>query len=374
VAPLRSALEAFRRHAADGTDGSTRWFWLAWLVAGELWDDALQEELATHAVRAARDAGSLGQLPIALVYRAGVHINAGELAAASALVEEADSIASATGSAPFGYASGMLVAWRGDEEHALTMLDWAVPNATQRGEGRGLSQARYVMAVLCNGLGRYDEALAGAREACEYDDLGVRGFALVELIEAAVRAGAPAVANDALRQLEDRALAASTEWALGVLARSRALLTAGEAADALYRESIEHLARSRIVVHLARAHLVYGEWLRRENRRRDAREHLRTAHEMFHHMGLQAFAERSRRELLATGATARQRTDAARNDLTPQESQIAHLAAAGRTNQEIGGELFISARTVEYHLGKVFTKLGLTTRRELRSALARADR
>jgi DNA-binding CsgD family transcriptional regulator len=222
-------------------------------------------------------------------------------------------------------------------------------------------------AVLYNGLGRYDEALVGARSACEQDEFGVRGFALVELVEAAVRAAAPAVAAEALADLEERTLPAGTDWALGILARSRALIAAGETADGLYREAIERLGRSRIVVHLARAHLVYGEWLRRENRRTDARDQLRLAHDMLHDMGVEAFAERARRELLATGATARQRTVTTQADLTPQESQIARLAAAGRTNPEIGSELFISPKTVEYHLSKVFAKLGLTTRRQLRT-------
>jgi DNA-binding CsgD family transcriptional regulator len=221
-------------------------------------------------------------------------------------------------------------------------------------------------AVLYNGLGRYDESLVSARSACEHDEFGVRGFALVELIEAAVHAGAPEVAAEALADLQERTLPAGTDWALGVLARSRALLASGASAEALYLEAIERLGRSRIVVHLARAHLVYGEWLRRESRRLDARDQLRLAHDMLHEMGADAFAERARRELLATGATARERTVTTQADLTPQEAQIARLAAAGRTNPEIGSELFISPRTVEYHLSKVFSKLGLTTRRQLR--------
>jgi DNA-binding CsgD family transcriptional regulator len=191
----------------------------------------------------------------------------------------------------------------------------------------------------------------------------------VELIEAAVRAGAPEIAADALADLEQRTPPAGTDWALGSLARSRALLASGDTADALYLEAIERLGRTRIVVHLARAHLLYGEWLRRENRRSDARDQLRLAYQMLHGMGAEAFAERARRELLATGATARARTVTSQADLTPQEAQIARMAAAGRTNPEIGSELFISPRTVEYHLNKVFTKLGLTTRRELRTVV-----
>jgi DNA-binding CsgD family transcriptional regulator len=369
AAPMRSALEVFRRQAGDGEAASTRWFWLAWLLAGELWDDALLDELATRVIRLSRDLGALGHLPIALAYRAGVHVNAGEFNAASALIDESDSIAAATGHAQLGYASVLLVAWRGDEAEALNHFAGALANARLRGEGRAIGQTAYMSAILYNGLGRYDEALAGARAACEHDELGVRGFALVELIEAAVHGASPEVAAAALYELEERTVAAGTDWALGILARSRALLASGEAADALYGEATERLGRSRIVVHLARAQLLYGEWLRRENRRLDAREQLRVAHDTLHAMGAMAFAERARRELLATGESARQRSAAASVDLTPQETQIARLAAERRTNPEIGSELFISPRTVEYHLSKVFTKLGVGSRRELRRAL-----
>jgi DNA-binding CsgD family transcriptional regulator len=371
AAPLmRSALELFCRNTDNGDAGNMRWFWLAWTLAGELWDDVLAEEVATRAVRLARDAGALGHLPIGLACRAGVHVTAGELTAASALIDESNSISAATGYAPLAYASGRLLAWRGHEASARDHFGSAVANATMRGEGRAIGQSGYMSAVLYNGLGRYLEALVGARTACEHDEFGVRGFALVELIEAAVRGAAPATAAEALADLEQRTLPAGTDWALGILARSRALLASGEAADALYLEAIERLGRTRIVVHLARAHLVYGEWLRRENRRLDARDQLRVAHDMFQGMGAEAFAERARRELVATGATARERTVTNQADLTPQEAQIARLAANGRTNPEIGSELFISPKTVEYHLRKVFTKLGLTTRRELRTVVA----
>ncbi|MGH9289303.1 MAG: helix-turn-helix transcriptional regulator [Acidimicrobiales bacterium] len=371
AAPLRIALEAFRRHADDGDAAATRWFWLAWLLAAELWDDVLLDELATRALRVARDAGALEQLPIALVYRAGVHINAGEFSAAVALIEEINSIASATGNAPLGYASVLLDAWRGDEGKALNHFAWAQSNANVRGEGRAISQTGYFSAILHNGLGRYDEALAGARAACEHDELGVRGFALVELIEAAAHGGSPGAAAEALRELEDRAVAAGSDWALGILARSRALVASGTAAEELHLEALKRLGRTRIVVHLARAHLIYGEWLRRDNRRRDARKQLRAAYDMFHGMGVEAFAERARRELLATGETARPRTVAASTDLTPQETQIARLAVEGRSNPEIGTELFLSPRTVEYHLSKVYTKLGIGSRRELKRSMPR---
>ena len=226
--------------------------------------------LRRAAVRSSRESGALGHLPIALVYRAGVHINAGEFSAAVALVEEANSITDATGYAPLGYASALLIGWRGDDEKAQVHLEWAVVNAKLRGEGRAVAQNDYMSAILHNGHGRYDEALASARAACEHDDLGVRGFALVELIEAAVRGASPEIAAEAVRELEERAVAVGTDWALGMLARSRALLATGQAAEAFYLEAIERLGRCRVVVHLARAHLLYGEWLRRENRRRDA--------------------------------------------------------------------------------------------------------
>ena len=342
-----------------------RWFWLPWLVAGDLWDDEMWHELATRAVRLGRESGALIVLPLALGYRALVHLHAGEFAAASALTEEADAIEQATGNAPAKYASLMLTAWRGVEAEALDFFSWGLENVTARGEGRGIGGWGYATAVLYNGLGRYDAALAGAHRACEYDDLGIFGFALVELVEAGARSGAHDEAAAALRRLEERTGAAGTDWALGVRAWSRALLSDGQAAEPLYREAIERLERTRIAVHLARAHLVYGEWLRRENRRVDAREHLRAAHEMFSQAGAQAFADRARRELSATGETARTRTDETRDVLTPQEAQIARLARDGLSNPEIGAQLFISPRTVQYHLRKVFQKLDITSRNQL---------
>jgi DNA-binding CsgD family transcriptional regulator len=267
---------------------------------------------------------------------------------------------------------GLLAAWRGVGDEAL-LDDFArnLENAVTRGEGRAVSGVGYFRAVLYNGLGRYEAALASARAACEYDDLGVFGFCLVELIEAAARSGAHEEATAALRRLEERTGTAGTDWALGVEAWSRALVTDDPAAESLYREAIERLARTRIAVHLARTHLVYGEWLRRENRRVDAREQLRTAHDMFSGAGAEAFAERARRELQATGETARSRTDETRAVLTPQESQIARLARDGLSNPEIGAQLFISPRTVQYHLRKVFQKLEITSRNQLARLPAR---
>jgi DNA-binding CsgD family transcriptional regulator len=369
VPPLRRALHAFRREAERSEDDIMRWLWLAWLVAGDLWDDETWHELATRAVRLAREAGALTVLPVALQYRAGVHVHAGEFAAASALIEEADAITEATGNAPLSYTSLVLAAWRGEEARALTLIEAGVRAATARGEGRVIGLAEYGTAVLYNGLGHYEAAVAAAQRACEHEDLVLFGWALIELVEAAARSSANDVATGALRRLEGRTRAVGTDWSLGSEARSRALLSDGQAADSLYREAIDRLERSRIAVHLARAHLVYGEWLRRENRRVDAREQLRIAYEMLSRIGAEAFAERARRELLATGETVRKRTVETRDVLTPQEGQIGRLASDGLTNPEIGSQLFISPRTVEYHLHKVFTKLGITSRRELRGAL-----
>ncbi|HEV2179349.1 MAG TPA: LuxR C-terminal-related transcriptional regulator, partial [Gemmatimonadaceae bacterium] len=374
VEPLKKALRSFREQAIRSKDGVIRWLWTACPVAPEpmaadLWDDESWHELATHAVRLARDAGALASLPIALSYRAAVHVHAGEFAAAAELIHEADTITDATGNAPLRYTSLALAAWRGEEERAVRLIESSVKEATARGEGRALGLAGYATAVLYNGLGRYDAALAGAKQACGHDDLGFFGWSLVELVEAGARNGAREVAADALRQLEERARAAGTDWALGVLARSSALLAHERPAEALYRESLTRLERCRIVVHLARAHLVYGEWLRRENRRVDAREQLRLAYDMLISIGAHAFAERARGELAATGETVRKRVIESRDDLTAQEVLVARLAAQGRTNPEIGAQLFISPRTAEYHLRKVYTKLGITSRRSLRDAI-----
>jgi DNA-binding CsgD family transcriptional regulator/tetratricopeptide (TPR) repeat protein len=365
ISPLWRALDAFGEDGDVDDDDLMHWFWLPWLIAGDLWNDAKWHELATRAVRLARESGALILLPLALAYRAAVHIHAGEFGSASALTAEADAITEATGNAPVKYASLLLAAWRGTDVATVDYLEWGLENATARGEGRGIGHLGCSTALMYNGLGRYEAALTSAQRACEYDDVGIFGFALLELVEAGVRSGAHQEATAAFRQLEERTNAAGTEWALGVQARSRALLSEGEDADYQYRAAIEHLQRSRVGVHLARTHLVYGEWLRRENRRVAAREQLRAAHEMFGRFGANDFAERARRELLATGETARSRTDETRDVLTPQEAQIARLARDGLSNPDIGAQLFISPRTVQYHLRKVFQKLGITSRNQL---------
>jgi DNA-binding CsgD family transcriptional regulator len=323
-------------------------------------------------VRLAREAGALTMLPVVLPYLAGVELFAGQFATAAALNQEADTLTAATGNAPLPYASLVLVAWRGAEAQALEMVEAGLGDAISRGEGRVLGMAGYATAVLYNGLGRYDAAFESAQRGSEQEDLGWIGWSLAEFVEAATRSGRPEVAAAALPRLEERTRAAGTDWALGVLARSRALTSERDGADALYREAIERLERTRIRVELARARLLYGEWLRRENRRVDARGQLRTAHELFSRIGAEAFAERARRELLATGETAPRRTAETRAVLTPQEAQIAQMARAGHSNPEIGAQLFISPRTVEYHLRKVFTKLGISSRKELSRALAPA--
>ncbi|MEV6878692.1 AAA family ATPase [Amycolatopsis sp. NPDC051128] len=365
---LKRALRAFRRDTGPDGDDIMRWLWLAWPSAGDMWDDEAWHELATHAVRTARETGALNFLPLALTYRAAVHVHAGELDVASALVAESAAITAATGNSPLGYASLLLIAWRGQDAQAAELIQAEVRWATTWGEGRAIGLGHYLTAVLHNGFGHYQEALSSAEAACEHDDLMAFGLSLAELVEAGARGDAPEAAAAALRRLEERATASGTEWALGMLARSRALLSDGRAADLLYREAIERLERTRVAVLLARTHLVYGEWLRRENRRLDARGQLRTAYEMLHRFGAHAFAERARRELMATGESIRRRAVEAAPVLTVQEAQIARLARDGKTNTEIGAELFLSPRTVEWHLRKVFTKLGVDSRRKLRGS------
>jgi DNA-binding CsgD family transcriptional regulator len=368
VPPLRRALDAVSNED-DRTEDDIRWLWLACRIAPDLWEDETWHELASRQLGLARDAGALTVLPLAATYRAGVHVHTGEFAAAAALIEEADAITAATGNAPLMYTSLVLAAWRGQEAQALELIEASREDATRRGEGRAVTLADYATAVLYNGLGGYKAALAAAERACEHDDLGLFAWALIELVEAAARSGEPKLAADGLEQLAERTRLSGTDWALGVEARSRALLANGLSAEDFYLEATERLSRCRITVHLARTHLLYGEWLRRENRRIDARETLRTAHELFTTMGAEAFAERTARELLATGEKARKRTADTRGQLTAQETQIAELAREGHSNPEIGAQLFISPRTVEYHLHKVFTKLEISSRNELQRVL-----
>ncbi|MGH2893990.1 MAG: helix-turn-helix transcriptional regulator, partial [Solirubrobacteraceae bacterium] len=366
VEPLSRALRAFAE--TDGGGADRRWLWLACRLAQDLWDDELWYALATVGVRIARDTGALHLLPNALNYLAALNVHSGAFATAAVLIDEVDVLTHATGLPPLKYADAMLAATRGDEATAL--FEWGWQNLTERGEGSGLSVWLWLTAMRHNGHGSYGEALSAAQRACEHEDVMAYGWGLVEVIEAGVRSGQPNEAAAALERLSERTQASGTEWALGIEARCRGLLSDDES---LYLESVERLARSRAVVEQARSRLLYGEWLRRENRRVDAREQLRAAHEMFSRMGAEGFAERARRELSATGETVRKRTVETIDQLTTQETQVARLAADGHTNPEIGAQLFISPRTVEYHLRKVFTKLGISSRKELRRALPHAE-
>ena len=366
---LKRAVSAFRGYELSN-DEALRWLWMACVSAIHLWDEESWRVLSDRYVQLARDAGALTVLPLALNYRCGCHVCAGEFPSAEALGEEAREVSVAIGNPDVAISTLYLAGWRGREVEALRLFEASDLDAAARGEGRRIGAGRYSAAVLYNGLGRYEQALAAARDALEYPrELATSRWALPELIEAAARSGNPEPAAGALVQLSDTTCAAGTDWALGIEARSRALLTEGEAAEPLYREAIERLARTRVRVELARAHLLYGEWLRRERRRLDAREQLRTAHKMCAEFGMEAFAERVRVELEATGEHARKRTVETSDDLTPQEAQISRLAADGATNQEIAAQLFISPSTVDYHLRKAFRKLGVKSRHQLKPHL-----
>lgn len=365
---LRQALRAVRDE--DGRPGQdVRWPGFARRVAPDLFEEETWRAFATRNVQIARETGGLAVLPLALNYLAQLRIFEGELDAAETLLDEADAISEATGTTPLVIAGLLLAGCRGDEARASSLIEASEADAMARGEGVILTFTEHARAVLHNGLGHYEAALAPARSASDRDELMVSVWSLPELIEAAVRSNRTEIAAEALERLTERTSPTGTELALGIEAGSRALVSEGDVAEGLYRSAIERLGRTRIRLNLARAHLLYGEWLRREGRRVDAREQLRAAHDRLASMGIEAFAERARRELLATGETVRKRTVETRADLTAQEAQIARLAAEGRTNHEIGRVLFISARTVEWHLRKVYPKLGITSRRELRRAL-----
>jgi DNA-binding CsgD family transcriptional regulator/tetratricopeptide (TPR) repeat protein len=362
---LERVLSAFRGDGISREEG-LRWLWLACHVARLLWDDESWEVLCTRHLQLSRDTGALTVLHLALNQRMAVHEHSGELATAAALREEVEEVAEATGGQLGPYGALALAAWRGREADLSELIDAMMNDLVARGEGTGLAIIPWASTLLYNGLGRYEEALAAAQQAGAYhDELLFSTWGLVELIEAAVRSGNPEPAADALRRLSETTRASATDWALGIEARSRALLTDDEAAERLYREAIERLARTRIRAELARAHLLYGEWLRREKRRLDAREQLRTAHEMLTAMGIEAFAQRAADELEATGETVRKLSVESPDQLTAREAQIARLARDGLSNPEIGARLFISPRTVEYHLHKVYGKLDITSRHEL---------
>jgi DNA-binding CsgD family transcriptional regulator len=367
AAILTAALEAFLREDLPAEEG-LRWLWLACNVALDLWDDESWEALAARHLQLARDAGALTELPLALTSRAVVHIFGGELAVAASLTEETSQVINATGSQLAPYGTLQLAAWQGRELEVQALIDAVTQEVAPRGEGIGLTVVDWTRALVGNSRGRYEEAQGAAEDASrEPRELSVSARALVELIEAVSRTGNAALGTNALERLSVSTRATGTDWALGIEARCRALLSDGDGAEGLYVEALERLGRTRVKVEHARSHLLYGEWLRRGRRRRDAREHLRTACDLFAAMGLEAFAERARRELRATGETARKRTPDIGGELTAQEALIAQLAREGHSNAAIGAQLFISPRTVEYHLHKVFAKLDIDSRDKLRS-------
>jgi DNA-binding CsgD family transcriptional regulator len=365
VPALKRAVGAFREEEL-ATEEVMRWLWLAGRAAGFIWDYDGWETLSARQLQAARDAGALAVLPLTLSTRAGVYLFAGELAPAASLVEESGMLSEATATRIVPYAALALAAFRGDEDGFKRLLRASEADFSSRGEGMGLTQAQWATALLNNGLARYEQALAAAGQALQDPrELWFSTWAAVELIEAASRTGKADRATAPLEWLTSNTLASGSDWGLGVEARSRALLSHGDPAENLYREAIERLSRTRLRVDLARAHLLYGEWLRRERRRTDAREQLRTAFELFTAMGVEAFAGRTERELLATGERVRARSVDTREELTAQETQIARLACEGLSNVEIGARLFISPHTVAYHLRKVFSKLDITSRNQL---------
>jgi DNA-binding CsgD family transcriptional regulator len=369
VPRLREAVAAFRRDDLPFGDG-VRWLWHATHAAHDLWDDESWELLNTRHVELARKLGALTLLPITLSARIGLHLFAGELAAAAALVDEIGAVTEATGIRLPPYGKLALAAWQGREVEASELIRSVTAELVPRGDGMGLTLVEHAASVLYNGLGRYDEACKAAERGAAYpQELGFSTWSLAQLVEAASRADRPELASDALERLAERTGPCGTDWALGVEARSRALVSRGAAAEDAYREAIARLGRTRLRAELARAHLVYGEWLRREGRRIDAREQLRPARELFASMGMEAFAGRAEGELLATGERPRRRVPETRRDMTPKEAQIARLARQGLSNPEIGARLYLSARTVEWHLRNVYLKLGISSRRELRTAL-----
>ena len=370
---LQQSLSAFGREMS--AEEELRWLWPACIAALHLWDDDRWDVLSRRHVELAREAGALGELPLALSSRVFMLLFAGELAVATSLVEEARAATDATGSNLAPYGALGLAAWRGGEDEASALIEATREEVAQRGEGIGVTLIEWASAALYNGMARYDQALAAAERGSEYPyELGLAIWSVVELIEAAVRTGSLERAARALERLSATTSVAGTDWALGVEARSRALLSEGESAERLYQEAIQRLGRTRVRAELARAHLLYGEWLRRQNRCVDAREQLRSGYAMLTAMGIEGFAERARRELLAMGETVHKRTVETVEALTEQEAQIAWRARDGRTNPEIAAELFLSSRTVEWHLRKVFAKLGVSSRRQLRKALPDAAR
>jgi DNA-binding CsgD family transcriptional regulator len=369
---VRAALRVFGSGDIGAVEGQRWRGWLAGRAAGFIWDYETWDSLTMRQIRAARAAGALAELPFALSTRVGVCLFGGDVAAAASLNDESKGLAEATDSRivpPYGVLT--VAAFRGREDELDRSVATSTEDFLRRGEGMGLTVSLWATALLCNGLARYEDAFAAAAQGTEDPhELWFSNFALVELIEAASRSDRVERAAEALDVLATSTRASGTPWALGVEARSRALLAQGDDAEKLYREAIDRLEPTRLRVDLARARLLYGEWLRRERRRHDARDELRAAFDFFSGCGMTAFAERARLELRATGEHARTRTVDTVDQLTPQETQVSRLAAQGNTNREIAAQLFISPSTVEYHLRKVFRKLDVRSRTQLASRMS----
>jgi DNA-binding CsgD family transcriptional regulator len=346
-----------------------RWLWQGCVVALEMWDDECAYVLSERSVDIARETGTLSELALALSARTPVLVFCGELSAAASTVAETASVHDATGIGAAPYGALILEAWRGRKDETRALIEATTREAGARGEGIGLAICEYARAVLCNGAGEYEEALAAASSASEHRELVAENWGLCELVEAATRCGRTDLAQEALTRLARKARATRTDWALGVAARSRALLSEGEDAERAFGEALERLGRTRVRAELARTHLLHGEWLRREGRRVDARAELQRARDLFTAMGVAAFAARAGGEQLATGEHVRRRSAETRDELTAQQQQIAELARDGLSNADIGARLFLSPRTVEWHLHHVFGKLGISSRRQLAGAL-----
>ncbi|HET7296780.1 MAG TPA: LuxR C-terminal-related transcriptional regulator, partial [Gemmatimonadales bacterium] len=350
-----------------------RWGWFATAASNALWDDDGPRAVCARQVELAREAGALGHLPPILGALATATARAGDFATATSLIGEINVITEATGTR-FPRNDEMLVlALRGREAEAEALIAATLARAVDLRQGMAQTYARWAASILYNGLGRYEDARDAAAASATPRDLSSAMRSLPELVEAASRTGALDVAREAVEHLAETTRPASTNYGLGVEARCRALVSEGEVAEELYRQAIDYLSRTRMRVDLGRSHLLYGEWLRRESRRRDAREQLRMAHRMFTDMGIEGFAGRARRELLATGATVPKRRTETRDDLTMQERQVARLAREGLSNSEIGARLFLSPRTVEWHLHHVFTKLGIRSRQQLARTFSDSD-
>jgi len=349
-----------------------RWGWLAVIAAGTVWEEEYRHAIYARLLQSVREAGLLVHMSLWVQGMASDEIWRGDFAAAASLIAEAEAeaIAAATGRGFPRYAAVFLAGLRGVEAEAVPLIEAVITDSRTAGQGLGVQWSQWVSAILYNGLGRYEQALAGAQQAVEQTpELFISLWALAELIEAASRTGQTGLAAAALGRLAEATGTGQSDWGQGIYARCRALLSDGQDAEGWHRQAVGRLSRTRLRPELARAHLLYGEWLRREHREADAEAQLRTAYEMFAAIGMQAFAERARRELQATGGQVRRRTADTHGQLTPQEAQIARLARSGMSNPQIAAQLFLSPRTVQYHLAKVFTKLEIGSRRELARVL-----